>query len=375
MNEHFFDEQAEQSAVKTAIIAKYFESWAKVITGYKKSNSADVRIAYIDLFAGPGRYKDGARSTPLLILEKAIADPLLRHNLVAIFNDKEAENTSSLRREIDLLPGIESLTHKPEVYTNEVGDEIVKLFESMNLLPTLFFVDPWGYKGLSLRLINFVLKDWGCECIFFFNYSRINMGLSNAAVKTHMDALFGAARGTTLREKLEPLSPDQRELTIVQEICEALVTMGGKYVLPFRFKNADGSRTKHHLIFVSKHPLGYKIMKRIMANESSSVPQGVPSFEYSPATEAQPLLFELSRPLDDLEAMLLEEFAGKTLSMGEVYELHNYGRPYIDKNYKDVLTKMEAAGKIKGDPPCAERPKRKGEVTCADHVKFTFPRK
>ena len=60
------------------------------------------------------------------------------------------------------------------------------------------FVDPWGYKGLSLRLINSVLKDWACECIFFFNYNRINMGLGNDAVKEHMDALFGEERAAEL---------------------------------------------------------------------------------------------------------------------------------------------------------------------------------
>ena len=70
----------------------------------------------------------------------------------------------------------------------EVGKEIVKMFEQMRLVPTLFFVDPWGYKGLSLSLINSVLKNWGCDCIIFFNYNRINMGLHNEAVEEHMNA-------------------------------------------------------------------------------------------------------------------------------------------------------------------------------------------
>src|SRR3972149_9009338 len=207
MAESFFDEQAEQSQVKAAIVSKYFRTWAKVITGYLCRKKLDTRIAYIDLFAGPGRYKDGAKSTPMLILEEAIKDQLLRDNLVAIFNDKEPENTSSLLSAIKELPGIESLKHAPQVNTEEVGEEIVKLFEEMSLIPTLFFVDPWGYKGLSLRLINSVLKDWGCECLFFFNYSRINMGLSNPIVKAHMDALFGEERAEQLRIRLEPMSP------------------------------------------------------------------------------------------------------------------------------------------------------------------------
>ena len=55
-------------------------------------------------------------------------------------------------------------------------------------------MDPWGYKGLSLRLINSVLRNWGSDCIIFFNYNRINMGLNNEFVREHMDALFGAER-------------------------------------------------------------------------------------------------------------------------------------------------------------------------------------
>ncbi len=53
MGNDFFDEQAEQSQVKTAIVTKYFMSWARVISGYLKDKK-DKRIAYIDLFAGPG---------------------------------------------------------------------------------------------------------------------------------------------------------------------------------------------------------------------------------------------------------------------------------------------------------------------------------
>lgn len=142
MAESFFDEQSEQSEVKTAIVSKYFIEWARVITGFLK-NKRDRRIAYIDLFAGPGRYrKDGVKSTPLFILEMATQEAILRDNLVTMFNDKDPQNTSSLLAEIKALPGIENLKYTPDVRTNEVGEEIVKMFEQMNLIPTLFFVDP-----------------------------------------------------------------------------------------------------------------------------------------------------------------------------------------------------------------------------------------
>jgi hypothetical protein len=147
--------------------------------------------------------------------------------------------------------------------------------------------------------------------------------------------------------------------------------MGARYVLPFAFKNEQGTRTKHHLIFTSKNFRGYEIMKGIMAKESSEQEQGVSSFEYSPASRIYPLLFALNRPLDDLEEMLLTEFAGQKLTMKQIYERHSVDKRYVDSDYKKALTNMENAGKIKADPPAGER--RNG--TFADGVVVTFLRR
>ncbi len=86
MAKNFFDEQTEQSFVKATIAAKYFDAWASVIVNTQKKNPHQTqKIAYIDLFAGPGRYKDGSQSTPLKILKKAIEKPDIRDRLVTIF--------------------------------------------------------------------------------------------------------------------------------------------------------------------------------------------------------------------------------------------------------------------------------------------------
>ncbi len=363
----FFEDPREQSAVKATIISKYFWAWAKVIMASQR-NPND-RIAYIDLFAGPGRYKDGTKSTPILVLEQAVQDSNMRQRLVTLFNDKDEDNSKSLETAINNIKGITQLRYKPKVQNNEIGDNIVSQFEAMRLIPTLFFVDPWGYKGLSLRLVNSVLKDWGCDCVFFFNYNRINMGLHNEAVKEHMNALFGQVRADQLRQRLQNLTPQERELTIVEELSQALGDPGRRFVLPFRFRNDDGTRTSHHLIFVSKHFKGYEIMKGIMARESSAMAQGVPSFEYNPADIRQPLLFELTRPINDLAEMLMTTFAGQTLSMRAIYEYHNVGTPYIDRNYKEVLLQLEQQGRITANPPLSER--RKG--TFSDKVIVSFP--
>src|SRR6266850_1394220 len=105
MVDNFFAESREQSQIKARIVSKYFWAWAKVVIPSTKQHGN--RIAYIDLFAGPGRYEDGTISTPLLILQRAIEDPDMRNMLVTVFNDRDAKNVGLLQIAIDALPEIE----------------------------------------------------------------------------------------------------------------------------------------------------------------------------------------------------------------------------------------------------------------------------
>jgi hypothetical protein len=271
------------------------------------------------------------------------------------------------------LPGYDTLKYKPQIYHGEVGDEIVNEFEGKRLVPTLFFVDPWGYTGMTLRLINSVLKDWGCDCCFFFNYSRVNAGLANDAVEHHMDALFGPERANSLRQRFadEALKPAEREAFIVEEMCQALRDMGGKFVLPFRFHNRRGTRVTHHLFFVSKSFKGYALMKDIMHAHATSKHDGAVNFEYNAADRRQPTLYELLRPVEDLGDMILNDLAAVTAGIEEIYERHSVGKPYALKDYREQLCKLEQEGKITMSEPCP--PRRKG--TLAPRIRITIPRK
>jgi three-Cys-motif partner protein len=363
----FFEESTEQSRLKAVIVSKYFRAWANVIVPQVKNTAK--KVGYIDLFAGTGRYKDGTKSTPLLVLERAVADSDLQQMLVSIFTDKDLKNCAELETAINAIPGIEALKYPPKVDQIEVGDEIIKMFSNMTMIPSLIFLDPWGYKGLCLDLVNAVVKDWACDCILFFNYLRVNMALENPKFADHVDALFGKARAARLREQIVRMEPIPRELLVLNELVEALKEVHGKYVMKFRFLSPEKDRVSHYLILVTKHLLGYDIMKAIMAKASTSNEQGVPTFEHNPslAKESQ-LVFDLCRPLDCLERDLPKIFADQTLSMLDVYNLHNVGTRYIKKNYKIVLLKLERAGQLTADPPYSKRKKD----TFADDVRVFF---
>lgn len=372
-SDDFFHEQQDHSQIKAAIVADYFWAWASVMIGVQNRFPGKTKaLAYIDLFSGPGKYRDGTESTPLMIMRLAVSKPELCDRLITVFNDKSEKNSLALDAAIKELPGIERLKYKTQIFTGEVNEGVVKQLEARRLPPTFLFVDPFGYKGLSLRLINSVLRHFGCDCVFFFNYNRINPGLTNDSVMRHMDEIFGEQRAAKIRQRfaMQTVKPNEREAFIVDEMKSALEEMGGKFVLPFRFRSPDEARTTHHLFFVSKNFLGYSIMREIMRAHSHKS-EAVGKFEYNPADASLPSLFDLLRPLSDLEDMLLMDCAGKSFVIKVLFESHSVGKPYVLKEYKEVLCRMELEGKVVFD----SGGKKRKAGTLGPNVRITFPRR
>lgn len=120
MSQQFFQEQREQSIIKARIVSKYFSAWARVILGVqKKYRNRSQKMAYVDLFAGPGRYDDQSKSTPLLVLETILANPELSQRVVTMFNDKDEANIGSLREGFYII--VSNLLKKHGVMVKEQG--------------------------------------------------------------------------------------------------------------------------------------------------------------------------------------------------------------------------------------------------------------
>lgn len=365
MSGDFFAEPLDQSKVKGQIVAKYFYAWAKIVA--PQTNS----IAYIDLFAGQGYYKDGTESTPLLVLKKAIDDFKIGQKLRSEFNDKNSKFIKDLQKAIEQLRGIESLPRTPQFSNMTVSKEIVNRYAHERLPPTLFFLDPWGYKGLSLDLIRAAIKDWASECLLFFNYNRINMDLHKPLVDKNINELFGKVRADNLRAKTIRMLPYKREEAIIQEFCEALREMGGMYSLPFCFQDRKKERTSHYLIHVAKHKRGYALMKEIMAGYSRKDEDGVPTYTFDPKPTTQ-LMLNFNRPLRELKEKLVSEFRGQTLKVKAIYDAHQGKTRFLRENYKDALAMLEKENRTQVDIPWKKRPIRNGKRTLGPERFVTF---
>lgn len=369
MNNTFFERQVAASEVKSRLVSDYFTVWSKIMLGGVAKTTG--LVAYIDLFAGPGRYKDGTISTPLMVLETAINEPRYHTSLVALFNDANPENVENLRLEIDRLPSISNLVHKPVVACSKVDQQAEDLFNSFPNYPSFTFLDPWGYKDISLNLIRSALKNKGSECVFFFNFRRINAAVSNDLFSENMEKLFGIERSQKLQETVKFMNKTEREIAVVSEMKQAIKESGIKYVLPFSFKSKRGNAT-HHIIFVSNNFKGYELMKTFMVREHTWIRSGNQPLGFSETEANSSLFFFLDTTLDDLCKELVEFYSGETLSVKDVYERHTVDRPYVKKDYKEVLKKLEKDGLVNIIPAPGKIRSKHG---LADHLIVSFPRK
>jgi len=333
---NFFGVQRTASAVKSKIIVDYFTAWANVM----KSTTRSGKIAYFDLYSGPGLYENGTESTPLQIMRTILADERLRKIMLTLFEDKDPDAAQSLSKALAGLDGIASLTYAPQISHGEsVRKQIEDIFKTRSVIPTFMFLDPFGYAGLTRDLMQAILKDWGCEIAFYFNFNRINAAVRNPKVRAHMDALFGADRVDTARSELA-VRPheDVRERILLGGMRDALYDIGAKHVLQYRFRKPTGA-IDHHIVFATKNlDPAQKIMKSIMARASAAIDQdGVASFEFSPADEGTMLPLGGETPMQCLTRELLLAFRGQRLTVAAIYAAHNESTPYTIKNYQDAL--------------------------------------
>lgn len=362
----FFHTPKPESLAKIDIVVQYFDAWTRVL------GSRAPRLGYVDLFAGPGRYEDGTDSVPLRILKMAM-NRNLQGKLITIFND--SDYSEELKRNIYTLPYIAQFSSPPEIHseTLESGCSSISTFYArVKNCPTFSFIDPWGYKGLTLDLLASTTVGFGCDCIFFFNYSRINSGLENPIFCRSMDQIFGEERSQTLRNRLHGLAPYAREKEIINEMVNALRSAGAAYVHDFRFAFADRpGRTSHYLFLLSKHAKADRIIKRITSKKSTSSAQGIANFSFDRDEHRQGILFDM--PADELRESLLTIFAGQTWSVASIIAIHpkRSSLKCTDSNYKMVLMEMERTGEVTADRPANTRP----PGTLADSVKISFLKK
>ncbi len=115
--DNFFNEQKEKSRGKTEIVINflniYLNIYLNIISNSKWGKDRD--IYYIDLFSGPGVYKDGTCSTPIEIMNMLanMKNRVAANKVHFVFNDENQNFVNCLKENIINHIYYNSIIHKP----------------------------------------------------------------------------------------------------------------------------------------------------------------------------------------------------------------------------------------------------------------------
>ena len=277
----FFDEQKEKSKVKTEIVINFLNIYLNIISNSKWGKGRD--IYYLDLFSGPGVYKDGSHSTPIEVMNmlENMKNRAAANKVHLVFNDENRNFVNSLKENIRNHSYYKSIIHKPIITNEHVCNFNLEPFLH-NGAPIFSFIDPWGYKDISTNLIWSLVKPIGSDCILFFNSNRILQDLSKTNHYDDMLDLFGDEYSNALSvQKNKQLSQNQKaglllELFIknlyykIKSEYSHILRSYKLFALPFTFLKDDSVKTSHQIVLLTKNHKAILEMKKVMVKKSNN---------------------------------------------------------------------------------------------------------
>ncbi len=279
--DNFFDEQKEKSKVKTEIVINFLNIYLNIISNSKWTKGKD--IYYIDLFSGPGVYKDGVSSTPIEIMNmlENMKDRVAANKVHLVFNDENREFVNCLNEKIRTHSYYKSIIHKPIITNEHVCDFNLQPY-LISGSPIFSFIDPWGYKDISTNLIWSLVKPIGSDCILFFNSNRILQDLSKPNHYDDMKDLFGVEYSNALSFQKNKEMRQNRKADLLLEffIKNLYCKIKSEYsnysksyklfALPFTFLKDDSVKTSHQIVLLTKNHKAILEMKKVMVKKSNN---------------------------------------------------------------------------------------------------------
>jgi len=341
MSDDHFKAYREHTSVKHAILKDYLNAWVPILSSWNN------RICYIDGFCGPGSYEDCGSvydGSPIIALRvaKEFSDKV---EVVCIFVDKNEDYCEELEDRIDEL-GLEG---KYYIEHGEFEEVITSLLDKVaNLAPAFCFIDPFGYSGLPLYVIERFLQRRATEAFINFMYEPISRFIPVETQHPHMDELFGT--GEWRYVLAHDLQQDERE-TFLRDLYHQQLKTCAKYVWPFQLKDPDRHRTIYYLFHCTNHPKGIKVMKEVMYRAGTKG-----TYSYQGKESSQMALFSAEPSIAELEESLLNKYAGSRVTFSEIVN-STLDWPFIEKHYREVLNNLKDEELIRKIPVTTKRQK------------------
>jgi len=328
-------ELGPHTSAKHEILRRYLGAWFPILNKWHN------RIVYIDGFCGPGRYRGGEPGSPLIALEVAASHrKMMQGEVVFWFIDERQDRIEHLKQELEKVQTPAHFKVIPDTgrFHEKIGEIIDHIKEdSGNLAPTFAFIDPFGFSGIPLALIERLLKHKRCEVFITFMVDAINRFLQDPEhnVVQHIVEAFGT------KEAINLAKGGGDRVVRLRELYQSNLERVAEYVRYFEMRDRQ-NRTQYYLFFATNHERGHVKMKEAMWRVD---PDG--EFRFSDATNPnQWVLFDVDTATA-LVSQLRDEFRGKGhVTCSEVRRFVEDRTPFLKKHMTAALKMEEDCGAI-----------------------------
>jgi len=331
-------EAPPHTLAKLEIIGRYLYLWF-IIVGSKPNNR---RLVYIDGFAGPGRYTNSDKSSPLVALQAAkdaltkFPSKLSATEFYFLFVERNPKFAESLHEAISAISW--PAQFKWNVENGSFEDKVGGILENIRregkqLAPTFAFIDPFGATGLPFKVIAEILRHATCEVLLNLDSDGISRLVTAQAVEknqAHLGLLFG---DSSWRTELNPHLPMPQLSAQILALYKKRLRSVAPYVFAFAMNSREG-QLNYHLVFASLHYFGLEKMKEAMKAVDQSG-----TYSFSDDTVGQELLvFDFDAPAVWAKKMQ-QTLGGKWRPYSDFRDFALTETPFI--NPKPMLRNLE----------------------------------
>ncbi len=349
MDNNFFAQQTRSSRIKSNIVSEYFPKYCRIIL--KKPQT---QIRYLDLFAGPGIYEDGALSTPILVGKACSSDAQLSSSVQLLFNDnkycerlKNNFNSHFPNGTFAYEPAFGDKTVGEDEELNDYLMKKVTTLDGKNPHPTLLFIDPFGYKAVQTKVLAEFMQNWGNEMFLFVNTKRIHAAIENEKFDELMLDLFPTTINDVRNDRKYKLRVEDRLNLIIENLAKEYqkIISDTLFYTAFRFQEEDSTATSHYILHFTKHSRGYDLVKQIyhdFDNIGTTLEKdGTYTFDAKKLDMESNNLFDFGdQNVNDLSRLLVIAYKGKTITASRLFEEHQTSFKYSRRHYVGALRKL-----------------------------------
>ena len=161
----------------------------------------NARVLFVDGFAGPGEYADGEKGSPVVAMRVFARHPeraKKKAEVVFYFIEKDPARFEHLDKLVEkwrpLLAPDAKAWAKRGSFDASMSDVFDDLDEQGNrMAPALVMIDPFGVKGMPMKVIRRILANPKCEVYVSFMWEAMNRFVSEPGFEASLDELFATS--------------------------------------------------------------------------------------------------------------------------------------------------------------------------------------